>query len=572
MTATAPSVAATRVRRDGPWHRQVAGLHVLKVQGSYRAMGRQHGELLRPWVARGPLPYYRTYLEKLLGGAQPGPAARLAWPLLNHAVGTRVARALPEFATETLRGLAEGADLPYRQVLAGATMPDAILWFASRLMQLKRVPAALDHRLQMGLGCTSAIAWGEATADGALLHARNFDYHGVGCWPKTAAVVFHQPDAGLRYVSVAAAGIPLGGVTAMNEAGLSLTVHQHMFSDGAALGGTPIGLVGDLIMRGARSLDDAEAILRAHRPIGCWTYLVTDGHRREVLCWEENPRRQAPRRLRAEGTFGYANVYLDEALGATERQLYGSYWRHNRARHQRANALLEAGRGRLDPAGMAGILGDTGESGCRLHAAIAMLMTVGSVVFRPEDGVLWVGTGEAPTSHGTFVPFELGREDHAPERGELTPQAAPDAPARAAFDAYRRAYLAYIDEGDVARSRALLEEACALAPEQPLYHAVRGLLALRLEDPRGALEALGRALALGHPDPERVAAFHLWHGRALDLEGARDGARAAYTAALAGPADEPVRRAAQRGLGRRYRARAARRLHVDFAFADVMVP
>ena len=34
-----------------------------------------------------------------------------------------------------------------------------------------------------------------------------------------------------------------------------------------ALGGTPIGLVGDMVMRDARNLDDAESILRRHRPI-----------------------------------------------------------------------------------------------------------------------------------------------------------------------------------------------------------------------------------------------------------------------------------------------------------------
>ncbi len=573
------SASVASQRRPGPWHRRVAGLHVLKVTGDAYTMGRQHGELLREDVPVGPLPYYRTYLERLFQSVNLGPANRLVWPVIRRFVGRRVARSLPPFGHDAIRGLADGAGLPLQEVLDGATMPDALVWTASQAMKLRRAAPALPYRLNLGLGCTSAIAWGDATSDGKLLHARNFDYHGVASWPRTAAVVFHEPDVGFRYVSVAAAGVPLGGVTAMNEAGLTLTVHQHMFTDGAALGGTPIGLVGDQIMREADSLDAAERILRSYRPIGCWTYLITDGRRREVLCFEENPDRQVAHRYGADpqgagqDTFGYANVYLDPELGATERDTYGSYWRANTGRHRRANALLAEKRGGLDPAGMASILADTGEGACRLHEALAMLMTVGSVVFRPEDGVVWVGTGEAPTSHGTFVAFDLHREDHAPEHGDLQATPAKDGPAaREAFELYRQAYLAYMDDQDLPRARALMERAADTAPDQPLYHSLVGLLALAAEDAQAAFDAFGRALALGHDAPERVGSFRLWRGRAADLLGRRDAARADYQACLEGAADAPVHAAAKQNLRRAYSRRRARRVHVDFAMADVVTP
>lgn len=575
-TALAPAPASDAPaagRRAGPWHRRVEGLHVLKVQGSFYEMGRQHGELLREWVGQGPLPYYRTYLERLVRTARMGPLADLVWPVLRRMVGRRVAAGLTDYAHETLRGLSDGSGLRWQDVLDACTMPDALLWAASRVMKLRRIGPAMHHRLQLGLGCTSAIAWGDATRDGRLLHARNFDYHGVASWTRTAAVVFHEPARGQRYVSVAAAGIPLGGATAMNEAGLTLTVHQHMFTDRAALGGTPVGLVGDEVMREASSLDEAEAILSRQRPIGCWTYLVTDGRRREVLCWEEDPGLRARRRLGGEGgTFGYTNIYLDPALGKTERALYGSYWRHNAGRYRRAHEALQARRGEHDPATMAGVLADPGDPGCRISESIAMLMTVGSVVFRPEDGAFWVATGEAPTSHGTFVPFDLGREDHAPEHGALRCGPGAEAPAREAFEHYRRAYLAYFDDEDLAAARARLAEAVRLQPEQPLYRFVAGVLALKAGEHAPARSELDRAVALGHAHRERTAAFHLWRGRALDLAGERPQALADYRAALELPADEPVHRAANRGLRRRFSARSAARLHLDFAFADVMAP
>ena len=430
-------------RRPGGDHQRVADIHVVKLRGSFREMGRQHGEALRDLVPRGPMPYYRRYVEKALGSSL-GPASPLLLTAIQRTLGRRVARGLEPFAEETLRGLAQGAGLSYEEILEGATMPDSLMWIAARLMTLRGNGPAIAHRIALGLGCTSAIAWGDATLDGKLLHARNFDYHGVGCWPSTKTVLFHEPDEGQRYVSVAAAGVPMGGITAMNEAGLSLTVHQHMFTDRTRLGGTAIGLVGDRVMRDAESLGDAERILGEHRPVGCWTYVVTDGPRHEVLCWEENPDRRVARRTGADDTtFGYANIFLDPELGESEVNLYGSYWRHNEARHRRANRRLADDHGVLDAQRMADILADTGDTGCRIAESIAMVMTVGSVVFRPEDGVVWVGTGEAPTSHGTFVPFSLDREGHAPEHGSLEAGGAATEPGREAFERYRRAYVAY---------------------------------------------------------------------------------------------------------------------------------
>ncbi|MBZ0119361.1 MAG: C45 family peptidase, partial [Sandaracinaceae bacterium] len=497
--------ASTPPRRDDltregrGWLRKIGDVHVLKVAGSFYEMGRQHGALLKDEIAQGPIPYYRTVVEKLLGRSALGPLSPLAWTLLQRTVGRRVADRVPEFALETIRGLADGAGMPFEQFLDGCTMPDSVVWVASRAMTLKGHGPAVAHRLQLGLGCTSAVAWGEATKDGALLHARNFDYHGVGPWPRTKAVIFHEPDRGQRYVSVAAAGVGLGGITAMNEAGLTLTVHQHMFTDRAALGGVPIGIVGDVVMRDAESLEDARKILEEHRPIGCWTYVVTDGKRREVMALEESPERKAVIRAEGKNTFGYANIYVDRELGKTEVDYYGSYWRHNQGRYRAVHERLEAQEGALDPQAMAEILADTGDPRCRIRNSIAMVMTVGSVVFRPEDGMVWVGTGEAPTSHGTFQPFSLRSEDHAPEHGTLRTDAGRPRAELDAFERYRRAFVTYMDDEDPRGAAAHLAQACELEPEQPVYWSVRGLCALQSGDATGAEACFDRAIAIGHP-------------------------------------------------------------------------
>lgn len=558
------------VRRSGDgWLARVGDVNVLKVAGSDYEMGHQHGVLLANEIRRGPIPYYRQMVEKLMGRGSLGALSGVVWPALQTTLGRQVARSLPSFARDTLAGVADGAGLDRQTFLDGCTMPDSILWVAARLMQLGRYRPAMAHRIALELGCTSAVAWGAATQDGALLHARNFDYHGVSTWPSTKTVIFHEPEEGQRYLSVAAAGVAMGGITAMNESGLTLTVHQHMFTDRTRLGGTPVGLVGDLVMRSATNLDEAQRILEEHRPIGCWTYVVTDGRRREVLCHEEDPHRSAPRRISGDdGTFGYANIYLDEALGETEVNFYGSYWRHNEGRHRRVNELLDEREGSLGPQAMAEILGDRGAGECRVRDSIAMVLTVGSVVFRPEDGTVWVGTGEAPTSHGTFLPFSFDREGYAPDRGELSVD-ADDAPA---FESFRKAYLAYLDDGDIAGARRHLDETRRLSPAQSVFHSLDGLLALNDADGEAAEAAFDRAIEIGHPDVERRASFHLWRARARDLQRRRRDAVQDYRAVLGHYADPPVRRAALRGLRRAYTERQARRVHVDVGLCDVVQP
>ncbi len=570
-----PPVQAKLLRREGPATlSRVRDLNVLCVEGDFREMGRQHGALLRDEIARGPIVYYRGFLEKLLGAGRKTSLGPLAVTLLQKTIGGRVAKAMPAFAVDTIRGLSEGSGIPYETFLEGCTMPDSLLWVASRMMQAKAPGPAVIHRMSLGLGCTSAIAWGKATADGKLYHARNFDYHGVEAWPSTQTVIFHKPAQGMRYVSIAAAGVGLGGATAMNEAGLSLTVHQHMFTQKSRLGGTPIGTMGDVVMREARTLADAERILAAQRPIGCWTYLVTSGHEKGVLAWEENPDRQAPRRTTPDDTtFGYANIYLDPELGRTEEDLYPSYWRHNHGRHTRANELLRAGAAQgHDARSMAAILADEGPSSCRVRTAIAFVLTVGSTVFRPEDGVFWVGSGVAPTSQGTWVPFELGRAAHAPEHGELDVANHDDPAAVAAYEHYRRAYIGYVDDCDTKKALRHVAQAAELAPRQPLYHLTLGLLALQAGDARTAIRAFEAALALGHEDEERRSSMHLWHARALDVDGRRDAAVGAYRSALGLRADDGVRAAAKRGMRRAYRQEKASRYSVDIALADVVAP
>lgn len=539
------------------------GLHVLRLEGDDYEMGWQHGAYLAEAIGRGPLPFFARYVERLFGHAF-GPLAAPAARGLSRTVGASIARRFPSWVDRALDGLADGAKLDRRELEAAVTMPETFLWALSRWMKTRQFALAPRFAVPT-FGCTSVAAFGDATSTGTFLHGRNFDYQGVDAWDTEAAVVFHRPKRGRDYVSVSSAGVLFGGVTAMNDAGLTLAVHQHLSSLDVALGGTPVGIVGDVVMREGASLDDARRLLDEHVPNGCWTYLVGSARERAMLCYEVTPKRRAARVVDG-GTFGYTNLYLDAELAKTEVFAYPSQWRWNAGRYHRANAALDAKRGSIGPDDLAAILGDPGDPGCRIREAIAAVMTVGSVVFDPDRGLVWVGAGRAPTSARPFVAFDLATRSPRPDLGTLDGGARANAARLPAFEAYRDAFVAHFETGAGA-ARRHLERAIALAPRESLYHFVAGLLALGEREAEAARDAFTQAILHGHPDAARVASFHLWRGRAYDAMKRRGDALIDYERAL--PGDPAVVAAAERGLRSPWKLG---HVGVEMGFADVVMP
>lgn len=546
------------------------GLHVLRISGTDYEMGYQHGSLLRDAIGRGPLPSFSRYLERMFEAGQLGalgrPVARAIGIGLGETVGARIGRRFPRHVQEALEGLADGAHLSKRELLRAVTMPETYLWL---LQQYKRiVRASPAPRLDVPvMGCTSAIAWAGATKHGRLLHGRNFDYQGVGSWDREQAVIFHEPSDGQRYVSITAAGVLLGGITAMNESGLSLAVHQHVAAEEIDLDGIPVGVIGDSIMRNARTLDDARRILDDFVPNGCWTYVVASARERRVLCYEVSPSRRAWFCPEEGETFAYSNVYLDKTFEGRESYFYPTYWRNNLGRHRVASERLASSRGSIDENTIASILGDLGDEGCRFQTSISMLTTVASVVYDAEEGLVYVATGRAPVSNNPYVAFDLSTSAPKPGAGELRGGMAIPSGRREGFDAYRAAYEAHFYERDVQAARSYIGRALSADAAQPVYHFVAGLLALGEGEASSARSHFDSAIGLGHPAPERVAAFRLFRGRAFDRMGDRDSALRDYREAILGDAN--VRKAAKRGLKRRWKGGVP---VIEWNFGEVVDP
>jgi hypothetical protein len=184
-----------------------------------------------------------------------------------------------------MRGVADGAQVPYRDVLLINCFDDVL----HALIQLNPVLAPiLHHRFVKpvlgwigapptpapGFACSAFALTGAASATGAPIHGRNLDYlvndgfvDPDGIVPRELrqhVVVFVvRPDRGRAFASVAWPGF-VGLVTALNADGLSLACLTSTVPRETA-NGTPLLLLYRTIAQYAGTLDEAGWLLRGTR-------------------------------------------------------------------------------------------------------------------------------------------------------------------------------------------------------------------------------------------------------------------------------------------------------------------
>lgn len=563
-TADAPGHVATPSGR----------IYYLNVSGTLPSMGRQTGEKLADLVPHGPVPTYSTFLAETLKNS---PLARFSnlfqWATSRWATDELIDQIDGDYR-RAVEALAAPLPLSTQSLLEAYTLPESLLWLIGTVHKMVGTERATGlGRPPIG-GCTSAVV--RPPVAPTTYHARNFDWYGFGPWEQTACVQFYHPDSGLDYASVGSAGLFGGGYTAMNSAGLTLAVHQHVV-DTFDFEGVPVGIAGDRVMRRARNIDEAVDILRRHPPVAGWSYVLTEGDSGNCCVVELAPGREALHRLPPdEHRLAYTNAYWGEPFEDAEIDFYPEYRRDSVARQTRAlQRTGELSGGDVDPQAMAAILGDfvdpTEGDERLIGRSIASVHTISSVVFEPEERRIWVGSGDSPTSRSWFVPFRLRRPDRS-DRGGPDTDAVPFHPHPGwhrsshgrAFELYRRACVESFEGETDKRLLIRIEHALALYPEDPALHMLGGLLALRLGRGRRAEGAFRRTLERVNHLTRRAEAT-LYLGWALDLQDQRSAARQMYREVLRmESADPAVRRRARVRRWLAFSEEKAARLSIDF--------
>lgn len=240
---------------DGGWVEERDNITILHVSGSHYQMGFQHGYLLQEEVQEN-VRAFLYYAEKYL------PLSELLayWNISKPYVP-------PEYIQE-IQGLADGANISFYDI-------------AASIMAVEYS----DH------GCYGIAAWGLATSDGQLYHARSFDLPSTIQDPvsgkyahENTVLIVRNPDNGSASLCPAIAGsFHTGG--GMNSQGVSLGI-QICWSKDQTFEGNPYHFRVQEVLDTAETAQEAIQILNTNRTHG-FNFIVSQADPAEGFVLEQ---------------------------------------------------------------------------------------------------------------------------------------------------------------------------------------------------------------------------------------------------------------------------------------------
>ena len=256
-------------------------------------------------------------------------------------------------------------------------------------------------------GCSSFVHNGKK-----FLQARNLDFPGVGYWDRYPVIQMMAPKKTLRYIGFTTAGVPIAGITGVNEAQISVALHQHYCFETNLKGHLPF-VIGEDILRRARNLEEALAILRNYKVASSWAFVVADGKKRRAFIYETHPKAAGVRWLdESNPTLTHSNFYQTSEpasleYATTERMVWDNY-----SRSQRLKQIIEKAGDRFDIAEAVKAISDHWDpywdTEKIMNRTVSQIYNVQSVVWDLENMKAYFAEGDAPVQLGKYFEYDMG--------------------------------------------------------------------------------------------------------------------------------------------------------------------
>ena len=411
------SLASDGVRRFGPaYARKVGSILQVGLAGEPETIGYSHARLLYPEMVENE--------GVLLGRFKDQVPVQAARSLLLDLAQLRYRHVDQEMSPARLREIAAGSQ---------GFQPDPYADMFPTFQRFVYLNALYDISLSFEgsplIGCTTFTFDGAATADGAGLLARAFDFEVDDIFDRRKAVFFVRETGKIPFASVAWPGL-IGVVSGMNLEGVAVVVHGGRAREPQAVG-EPVVHALRRVLSEAHTTEDAVRLLAERVPMVSHIVIVTDAHGHSVAIERAPGVHDSVRALpsRAATTNHFESALKDDPKNLRVRAKTSTLPR--RARADRLLADLPPNVA-ITPLTAANLLRDRNAAdGSQLalgdRRAINALIATHGVIMQTGTRTLWVS--ESPHLLGHFRAFDLKRllaADYDPATDTTTGETLPE--------------------------------------------------------------------------------------------------------------------------------------------------
>ncbi|MBC6999291.1 C45 family peptidase [Cytophaga sp. FL35] len=267
----------------------------------------------------------------------------------------------------------------------------------------------IGHALQdlALVGCSSFAAWGNHSADGNLIIARNFDFYAGDDFAKNKIISFVAPDEGHKFMSVTWGGM-IGVVSGMNDQGLTVTINAGK-SQFPLVAKTPISLVTREILQFASNIEEAIAIAKKREVFVSESIFVGSAKDDKAVLIEVSPQKFGVYEVDNGNQLICSNHFQSSAYADDKKNQKHIFESHSQYRFERMEELL-AQTPKVTPRSAVDILRnreglDDELIGYGNEKALNQLLAHHGIVFQPEELKVWVSSN--PFQLGEFVSYDL---------------------------------------------------------------------------------------------------------------------------------------------------------------------
>ncbi len=460
------------------------GIKYIVTSGSDLEIGRQSAELLGEAVKKGMVSFYSRLWHRAF---QANPISEKVFkPILTKGIEKPLQKQIPQWLLQRMLGIHEVSGIPYPELLTSCVLPDLMPYLQALFAKLfpdKVCPVRLPH-----FGCSSFVAYGKK----GLIQGRNLDFPGVNYWDRFPVIQLFEPTDGFRYVGFTTAGIPVGGITGINEHGISVALHQH-YTCRVALAGVLPFVVGEAILKQARTLAEARRVIEKFQFSGGWGVVVVDGRANNAFVCEANASLKSYRYL--DRPLTHTNYYQNSEsqrgeYATTARMTWDNYYRNDRLQQcLRQNEVDLAGGCQLISDHWDGFL----DREKVVNRCVSQLYNIQSLVIDHSRQEIAIAAGQSPLHLRKYYMVSLQSLFNRKPIWSGTQEGYRFQDKRIAMakEQYTNAFVSFFDEHwEESREQTIQSIETYFTPETSL---VSGLLNLRQKDFKAALASLQSA-------------------------------------------------------------------------------